>query len=102
MKLYELGGTYFYVSNDYNVFAVERDGRLIDRVEADRSRRDVINKVYTYIYEGEDVVLDFSYNLLPSKMGYDYDFTLEYRGETATKTFHIQDEPHLSPSAPMT
>jgi oligopeptide transport system permease protein len=85
MKLYELGGTYFYVSNDYNVFAVERDGRLIDRVEADRSRRDVINKVYTYIYEGEDVVLDFSYNLLPSKMGYDYDFTLEYRGETATK-----------------
>jgi oligopeptide transport system permease protein len=31
------------------------------------------------------VVLDFSYNILPTKMGYDYDFTLEYRGETATR-----------------
>jgi len=85
MKLYELGDSYFYVSNDYNVFAVERNGRLIDRIDADRSRRDVVNKVYVYTYKGEDVVLDFSYNLLPTKMGYDYDFTLEYRGELATR-----------------
>lgn len=85
LKLHELAGSFFYVSNDYNVFAVERNGRLIDRIEADRSRRDVVNKVYVYTYQGEDVVLDFSYNLLPTKMGYDYDFTLEYRGELATK-----------------
>jgi oligopeptide transport system permease protein len=84
MKLHRLDSSYFYVSNDYNVFAVAANGTLIDRLDADRSRRDVINKVYTYIYNGEDVVLDFSYNILPAKMGYDYDFTLQYRGELST------------------
>ncbi|MGM0396029.1 MAG: ABC transporter permease [Bacillota bacterium] len=81
LKLYELDGRYFHVSNDYNIFHVAEDGTLIERLELDPMKRDMINKVYTYQLGEEDVILDFSYNLLPNKMGYDYDFTLELDGE---------------------
>lgn len=83
LKMYELDGRYFHVSNDYNVFLVAEDGTLIERLNLDPLRRDMINKVYTYELGEEDVTLDFSYNLLPNKMGYDYDFTLELDGEVA-------------------
>lgn len=83
LKMYELDGRYFHVSNDYNVFLVAEDGTLIERLNLDPLRRDMINKVYTYELGEEEVILDFSYNLLPNKMGYDYDFTLELDGEVA-------------------
>lgn len=85
LKLYQLDDLYLYVSNDYNLFSVDAQGRMIDRIEIDRGRRDVVNKIYTYVYNGEDIVLDFSYNLLPNKQGYDYNFTLEYRGILVTQ-----------------
>ncbi|WP_422485089.1 ABC transporter permease [Gudongella sp. DL1XJH-153] len=83
LKMYELDGRYFHVSNDYNVFLVAEDGTLIERLNLDPLKRDMINKVYTYELGQEEVILDFSYNLLPNKMGYDYDFTLELDGEVA-------------------
>lgn len=83
LKMYELDGRYFHVSNDYNVFLVAEDGTLMERLNLDPLKRDMINKVYTYELGEEEVILDFSYNLLPNKMGYDYDFTLELDGEVA-------------------
>ena len=85
LELYEIQGEYFHVSNDYNVFLVEADGTLIDRLELKPLNRDMLKKIYKYTYGDEFVILDFSYNLLPTKMGYDYDKTLEYKGEIVTQ-----------------
>lgn len=82
LDLYEAGGKYFHVSKDYNMFLLESDGTLIERLNLDPlTGRDPINKIYTYTLGDEEVILDFSYNLLPNKQGYDYDFTIEYNGE---------------------
>lgn len=78
LALYKIEDNYFYVSKDYNMFLVEADGTLIDRLNLDPLNKDPINKVYTYDFGEEEVILDFSYNLLPTKQGYDYDFTIEY------------------------
>ncbi len=85
LELYEINGEFFHVSNDYNVFLVSEDGTLIDRLELNPLNRDMLKKVYKYTYGDEFVILDFSYNLLPTKMGYDYDKTLEYKGEVVTQ-----------------
>lgn len=81
LELHKSGDKYFYVSNDYNMFLVEEDGTLIDRLNLNPLKRDMINKVYTYDLGEEEVILDFSYNILPTKQGYDYDYTIEYNGE---------------------
>ncbi|HAW85367.1 MAG: peptide ABC transporter permease [Spirochaetes bacterium GWD1_61_31] len=85
LSLYKLGDIYLYSSNDYNLFLVEGNGRVIDKIELDRSRRDIPNKIYTYVLNGEDIKLNFSYKMLPAAQRLDYDFTLEYRGEIATQ-----------------
>jgi oligopeptide transport system permease protein len=81
LDLYEIEDKYFYVSKDYNMFLVEADGTLIDRLDLSPLKKDPIKKIYTYDLGEEEVILDFSYNLLPTKQGYDYDFTIEYNGE---------------------
>ncbi len=81
LELYQFGDKFFHVSKDYNMFLVEEDGTLIERLKLDPLKRDMLNKVYIYELGDEEVKLDFSYNLLPTKMGYDYDMTLEYNGE---------------------
>lgn len=96
LTLYRFHNEYFFVSSDYNLFLVTKGGKLLDRVEQDRARKDVINKVYVYVHNGQDIILDFSYNTLPGKQGYDYDFTLEYKGETVKypwKTVRNTDYP---------
>ncbi len=81
LDLYEIKGKNFYLSKDYNMFLVEPDGTLIDRLNLPPLKKDAIKKIYTYDLNGEDVILDFSYNLLPTKKGYDYNYTIEYDGE---------------------
>lgn len=85
LDLYEIDGYYFHLSKDYNMFIVEPDGTLIDRLDLPPLNRDAINKIYRYEMGDEEVILDFSYNLLPDKQGYDYDFTIEFRGQVATQ-----------------
>lgn len=84
LDLFEIDGTYFHVSNDYNMFVLTSEGVLIDRLNLNPLKRDVINKVYTYDFGDEEVILDFSYNLLPTKQGYDYDFTIEYHDQVVS------------------
>ena len=81
LELYEINDKYFYVSKDYNMFLVQENGKLIDRLNLNPLKKDPINKIYRYDLGEEEVILDFSYNLLPTKQGYDYDFTIEYNGE---------------------
>ena len=83
LELYQIKDKYFHVSKDYNMFLVAPDVTLIDRQNLPPLNKDPIKKIYTYDLDGEDVILDFSYNLLPTKQGYDYDFTIEYDGEVA-------------------
>lgn len=77
-----------YLSEDYNMFWIKDNGELVQRLELDKKRKDMINKVYVYQAdlngdgELDDVTLDFSYNLLKNKQGYDYDYTIEYGEET--------------------
>ena len=77
----------FFLSNDYNMFRLADDGTLEERLE--NSGKDPINKIYTYtmVVDGEEreVILDFSYNLLPTKQGYDYDYTITYEGVEYTQ-----------------
>lgn len=77
----------FYLSSDYNMFRLSDNGRLEERLE--NTNKDPINKVYTYVMnvdgEEREVILDFSYNLLPTKQGYDYDYTITYEGVEYTQ-----------------
>ena len=83
LELYQIQNKNFYLSKDYYMFLVQDDGRLIDRLNLGPFSKDPINKIYTYDLGEEEVILDFSYNTLPTKQGYDYDFTIEYNGEIA-------------------
>ncbi len=76
-------GINLYLSSDYNMFLVLENGKMDRKLKLDH--RDPINKVYTYLLDAgnseEVVILDFSYNTLRDKQGYDYDYTIEYKGE---------------------
>jgi oligopeptide transport system permease protein len=76
-------GINLYLSNDYNMFLVLENGKMDRKLKLDH--RDAINKVYTYLLDAgnseEVVILDFSYNTLKDKQGYDYNYTIEYKGE---------------------
>jgi len=78
-----------YLSSDYNMFIVNDKGKMVERLEIDKTKKDLINKIYVYKYGTEEnykeVVLDFSYNLLKTKMGYDYDYSIEYDGTLYTE-----------------
>jgi oligopeptide transport system permease protein len=85
LDLFEIDGYHFHISKDYNMFIVEPDGTLIDRLNLPPLNRDAINKIYRYQMGDEEVILDFSYNLLPDKQGYDYNYTIEFRGQVVTQ-----------------
>ncbi len=74
-----------YLSSDYNMFLVDDKGYVIERIEQDKLKKDIRNKIYVYQYgtkeDYEEIVLDFSYNILKDKQGYEYDFTIDYDGK---------------------
>jgi len=89
LELFNIGeNRNIYLSKDYNMFLVDDTGVLLERLELDKDKRDIINKVYVYRLgteeDYEEITLDFSYNLLKNKMGYDYDYTIEYQGNVQT------------------
>ncbi len=78
----------FYLTKDYSMIVVADSGKVLERLKLPSLNKDARNKVYTYVMMEDgiekDVVLDFSYNLLKDKMGYDYDYTIEYDGNIYT------------------
>jgi oligopeptide transport system permease protein len=86
LTLYQLDDDFYvFMTQDYKLIEVSRRGNLIERIP--RAEADAINKIYTYSDGEREVFLDFSYNLLPGKMGYDYDFSLTYNGVEVTEPF---------------
>jgi len=90
MEVFNIGDdANLYLSSDYNMFLVNDKGEMVERLEVDKKKKDLINKIYVYKYGTEDnyqeVILDFSYNLLKTKLGYDYDYTIEYNGTIQTQ-----------------
>lgn len=80
LSLYRLDGRCFFLSKDYNLFEVSSSGRLVDRIEPDRSRRDVVNKVFYYGYAGDFIRLEY---MLKERKGYDHDRELSFRGQVS-------------------
>lgn len=83
LDVYDVGDNKnLYLSEDYNMFLVADNGTMVKKLKLDKKRKDIINKVYIYLLEEDgktsDVILDFSYNVLKNKQGYDYDYTIEY------------------------
>ncbi|MDC7234463.1 MAG: ABC transporter permease [Spirochaetales bacterium] len=82
LTIYQLEEGYnVFLTRDYKLLQVSDKGEIISRLK--RTKTDPIKKHYTYEDKesGISVVLDFSYNLLPDKMGYPYDYTFIYGGE---------------------
>lgn len=88
LELFNIGpDENLYLSKDYNMFLVDDSGNVIRRLDQDKKKKDVKNKIYVYKLSDDDsdeVILDFSYNLLKNKMGYDYNYTIEYKGNVQT------------------
>ena len=79
---------YVYRTNDYYLALVTNDGHLLDENDQllgvlELDRKDAINKTYYFIYNGEEVAMDFSYANDDSTP---YDYAITYKGETYTKT----------------
>lgn len=87
LEVFDVGDNMnLYLSKDYNMFVVSDKGEMIERLELDKKKKDIRNKIYYYkAGEDKEVKLDFSYNLLKDKQGYDYDFTIEYEDILYTK-----------------
>lgn len=89
-----------YLSKDYNMFLIDDQGEVVERIEVDKLKKDMLKKIYVYNMVEGDVVtpikLDFSYNLLPTKMGYDYNYTIEVDGQT----YMYSDDTKLNRSFP--
>lgn len=90
LELFNIGeNKNLYLSKDYNIFLVDDKGNVVERLDQDKKKKDVKNKVYVYKLgtkdDYEEVTLDFSYNLLKNKMGYDYNYTIEYQGNVMTE-----------------
>lgn len=84
MAIYQMDEDFYvFLSNDYKLLEVSPDGKLISRFT--RIDQDPINKLYTYSDGNREVILDFSYNLLPGKMNSSYDYTLTYKGIEQTQ-----------------
>lgn len=88
LELFSIGpDENLYLSKDYNMFLVDDNGNVVRRLDQDKKKKDVKNKIYVYKLsddESDEVILDFSYNLLKNKMGYDYNYTIEYKGNVQT------------------
>ncbi len=76
------GEDYVYLSRDYKLLVVTSDGDLIRRL--DNVNKDVINRIYTYDYNGNeiadegDIFVDFSYRVDPLKKDLGIEFTIQY------------------------
>jgi len=78
MTIYKVADDYnVFLTRDYKLLRISDNGELLARIFD--SNKDQINKVYTYSDGDMDIVLDFSYNLLPGKDA-DYDYTFSLNG----------------------
>lgn len=69
-----------FLTRDYKLLRISDRGEILSRMP--NINKDQIKKIYTYSDGTMEIVLDFSYNLLPGKEApYDYTFSLNGGGE---------------------
>ena len=108
LEVYEIDeGLFAYVSKDYNFFILDEDGGNLEHVERikqdkvpqgrtdvgeilspsqirqQREEQEIVNVSY-YLYQGEEIEVDYSYKLEAEEMGYDYELAITYKGNTVT------------------
>jgi oligopeptide transport system permease protein len=80
LEIYSIGNNeYVYLSKQYNLILVSSKGELITKLT--RTNMDVLNKIYVYTYDGEDIVVDYSYRARDNDDG--IDITVSYKGLTS-------------------
>ena len=84
LAIYDIDdGFYVFLTKDYKLLQVSKKGEILSRLE--RTATDPIKKLYTYSDGDREVILDFSYNLLPGKMNSPFDYSFKYDGREITK-----------------
>ncbi len=84
MKIYEVDTDFYvFLTQDYKLIRVSDRGVVLQKLK--RVDQDPINKLYTYSDGEREVVLDFSYNLLPGKMDSPFDYSFLYKGREITE-----------------
>jgi oligopeptide transport system permease protein len=72
-------GTYFYFNGtQYNIYAVTKKGTIIQKLP--ETSRDIPNRKFYFSYEGEEVILDYSYKLDPELADEGINFSITYKG----------------------
>jgi oligopeptide transport system permease protein len=81
--IYEIeDGSYIFLSGQYRLFIVSEDGEILQRCPQIHS--DLINRIYVYDYNGEDIAIDYSYRLIADST---IDFSATYHGVTTTEPY---------------
>jgi oligopeptide transport system permease protein len=85
-SIYKIGdNTYVYLTKQYRLLLTDERGKFIERIELKESNP--LEKEYVYNYQGEDIILDYSYRTDPSKKDLGIDFTLTYKGVETNKEY---------------
>jgi oligopeptide transport system permease protein len=89
MEIYQVDdGVYFYLADGYYAYSVSADGELLSQLTGKHIVKDVALGIYEvhYEYQGEEVVVDYSYIMIPAKGEAEgIDFSFIYKG-VETKT----------------
>jgi len=84
MEIYQIDSdNYVFLSSQYNLILVSQKGELLDRLT--KTNMDVINKIYTYEFEGEDIEVDYSHRALEDDGG--VDLIITYRGVSTDQPY---------------
>jgi oligopeptide transport system permease protein len=79
ISITQAGDTFFYFNGtQYDLYTVTEKGMLLEKL--DESRRDIPNRKFYFIYEGEEITLDYSYKLDPNLADEGIDFSITYKG----------------------
>ncbi len=81
MQVYHIGDNEnVFLTGQYFLLLVDDSGHLIKRLP--QTSQDVVNRIYHYDYDGNDVAIDFHYRV--TDPGGDIDYTVTYNGKTVT------------------
>jgi len=70
---------YFYLNgSEYNLYTVTKDGLLLEKLK--ETSRDLVRKNITFDFNGEDVMIDYSYKLFDELADEGIDFSITYHG----------------------
>ena len=84
IEIYQIDSdSYVYLSSQYNLILVSQKGELLDRLT--KTNMDVINKIYTYEFEGEDIEVDYSNRALDDDGG--IDLVITYKGVSTDQPY---------------